>query len=364
MGSIRLRTNAPMVGTTWSKNKPQGHYVLAGEFAWQKDACKLAAYARRLHRAGATIQNLFNAIQQDSLAKRKPVWKNRKLQRMQWLIDDHPCNGKGKLFHSKQRKAFRAAGLLDFCKEILPSLTSTLPSNFHFHAVIGWDVRAGMENQAGMGKPSVVAEVTAYTKGMLIDTAHLAQFCKKAFHIRKAHVIIRGMLKSHRRVHAHKIIALRGKQTPGLIAQADTCIMGVEQAFAVFFANIDETLLKFIMVGGHSRYLPAATAYAVAAVYNMELHEAVQWLGLVELGRKMRRKAPPHGLVAIDMQHASGALLIGAMPVDKPRRKPMIHMVMGHKQGMNASEPQVMRQRMVIRIWRKINEQFSVYEHL
>lgn len=199
---------------------------------------------------------------------------------------------------------------------------------------------------------------------MLIDTAYLAQFCKKAFHIRKAHVIIWATLKSHRCIHAHKIIALRGNQAPSRVAQANTCVMGVEQAFAIFFANIDEALLKFIMVGGHSRYLPAATMHAVAAMENVELHEAVQWLVLVELRRKMRRKAPPHGLVAVDMQHASGALLIGAMPVDKPCREPMIHMVMGHKQSMNASEPQVMRQRMVISIWRKINEHFSVYEHL
>ena len=60
-------------------------------------------------------------------------------------------------------RLFGPRAFFDFCREISPSPAFAFPSNFHFHAVIGGDVRAGMENQAGMGKPSVVAEVTAYT---------------------------------------------------------------------------------------------------------------------------------------------------------------------------------------------------------
>ena len=122
-----------------------------------------------------------------------------------------------------------------------------------------------MTEQAGMGEPSIVAEVATYAKRMPVDTMHIVELHKETFHIRNAHVIVWAMREAHRRVHAYEVIPLRGEQFPGLIAQTDARIMGIEQAFTVLFANIEEAFLQFVVVGGHGRDLPAATTHALAA---------------------------------------------------------------------------------------------------
>ena len=78
----------------------------------------------------------------------------------------------------------------------------------------------------------------------------------------------------------------------------------------------------------------------------------------------MRREAPLYGLVAVDVQHSPRPLLIGAVAVDEARGKPVIHVIVGHEQRMNASQAQIVRQRMIIGIRREIDEQFAIDEHL
>ena len=50
-----------------------------------------------------------------------------------------------------------------------------------------------MTEQAGMGEPSIVAEVATYAKRMPVDTMHIVELHKETFHIRNAHVIVWAM---------------------------------------------------------------------------------------------------------------------------------------------------------------------------
>lgn len=56
--------------------------------------------------------------------------------------------------------------------------------------------------------------------------------------------------------------------------------MAVKYGFTVFFADIDQTLLPLVMVGGYRYDLPAVGPDPVAAMDHMEMDGIVNGMGL------------------------------------------------------------------------------------
>lgn len=237
-------------------------------------------------------------------------------------------------------------------------------SEFHFHAVVGGEPALGAAGQGFVGQAAVVAEVAAYAQRALVYAAQFGKFGEKALRVRDAHVVVRAAFKAHGRVDADQIVAPGGEQFPGRVAQAKARIVGVEQRFAVLFADVDEAFLEPVVVGGHGGDLPAAAAHALAAMDGVELHELADGLGAVKRGGKVSLETAPHGFVAVDVQHARRALLVGAVAVDEAGGEPMVHVVVGHEQGVDAAEAQIVRQSVIVGVRRKVDEQFAVDEHL
>ena len=78
----------------------------------------------------------------------------------------------------------------------------------------------------------------------------------------------------------------------------------------------------------------------------------------------MALKAAADRLIPVDVQNAVRTFLISAVTVDKTCWEPVIHVVVRHKQRMNAAEIQIMQRRVIKRIRWKVDQKLSVEQHL
>ena len=187
-----------------------------------------------------------------------------------------------------------------------------------------------------------------------MDTAAAGHLGQEGLDIRQSHVVAADGSLPHRGVQADEVKPLSCQQVPRLRGEVGPGVMAVEDGLTALLADIDQTLLPLVMVGGDGDNLPVTRTDNVSPVRAVEMHRVVQRVGLEAVDQDMLVKCLFDRLVAIDVQYPLRAVAEVLMAVNQLGGKPVIHVAVGDQKGVNPTQIQAVAQGVAVGVRRKV----------
>ena len=130
--------------------------------------------------------------------------------------------------------------------------------------------------------------------------------------------------------------------------------MAVKDGLVSLLADVDQTLLPLVVVGGNGGDLPVSGVDDVSAAGLVEVDYIVDGVDFKAVDENVVIEGLLHCLVSIDVQNALCPVAKMLVPVDQVGGEPVVHMAVGDKQCVHLAQIQPVGQGMAVGIRGKI----------